>query len=387
MKLLHYLVLLVALLGLGACDTNPPKQEEKKAPAKADIAVPHGREADDVARFLAGLPGKEGSPFQALEKDPAWLEHGAAFDAAWKIYNERRKPAMEEFQQQELAGAPFSGTTLFYPFGGPDFLTATLLFPGKPLYVFMGLEPPGTAPTLEQVQKYPLATQLPRVRKTLDSLLRNSFFQTLQMDSQARGQVTDGLLPLMLMQMSRTGYEVVGWRGVGVDAEGYLTEQPAVVPGRPKPLRGFAVEFKKAGSPTIQRAVYFSADVSDAKLAQNKPMLAYMQRLKPMTAFFKSASYLPHYSTFSIIRNFVLENALAVVQDDTGPQYRYYKDGNWQVTLYGKFRGPIALFARRNQPDLKKAFEDDEPKPLTFGIGYLAQTRASALIVAKRKTL
>ena len=37
--------------------------------------VPQRRDADDTARFLAGLPGKPGSPYQELEASPAWQEH------------------------------------------------------------------------------------------------------------------------------------------------------------------------------------------------------------------------------------------------------------------------------------------------------------------------
>ena len=72
-----------------------------------------------------------------------------------------------------------------------------------------------------------MTSQLPRMRKTLRSLLALSYFQTLEMAIQVKGQITDGLLPIMLVQMARTGYDVVGSAPVTINAEGFI-----VKPGR-----------------------------------------------------------------------------------------------------------------------------------------------------------
>src|SRR5579885_3486357 len=43
---------------------------------------PASRDADDVGRFLAGLPGTPGSPFTDLEQEEAWRVHRAELDGA-----------------------------------------------------------------------------------------------------------------------------------------------------------------------------------------------------------------------------------------------------------------------------------------------------------------
>ena len=41
--------------------------------------------------------------------------------------------------------------TLFYPFGGPDLLSAAQFFPAASSYVLVGLEPPGRIPRLAEL--------------------------------------------------------------------------------------------------------------------------------------------------------------------------------------------------------------------------------------------
>ena len=140
---LRSLILTLPLLLL-SCGTKTQPVAAQPVETKKTPPVPLNPAADDFARFLAGLKGREGSPYKKFEKDNAWLQHGKAFDERWEKFDTSRYPIMKEFQKRELHGAPNAGGTLFYPFGGPDFLTAHTLFPGNSNYVLVGLEPAGT---------------------------------------------------------------------------------------------------------------------------------------------------------------------------------------------------------------------------------------------------
>src|SRR5579871_3596931 len=83
----------------------------------ADLAT-----ADDTARFLAGLPPSEGSPLQALTKDPAWQRHAKFFDNAFAQLEARQLTKVRAWADTNLAAPK---TTMFYSFSGPDFLYAT----------------------------------------------------------------------------------------------------------------------------------------------------------------------------------------------------------------------------------------------------------------------
>jgi hypothetical protein len=374
---------------LGSCGTKEAASAKQSDPSRpgektSASAVPSGREADDFARFLAGLPGREGSPFAKLEQDEAWVAHSKSFATEWARFDAKRVPELQEFQKKELSGAPNSGGTLFYPFGGPDFVTANLFFPDNQNYVFVGLEPAGTVKPVSTFENKPLAATLPRIRQTLDSLLRRSFFITSQMDAQVRGQITDGLVPLLLVQMVRTGHVIRGHRYVTIDAQGQLVDRDTGSAGVRN--RGAVIEFQREGSQQVKQLAYFSVNFSNWTFKDNKEFHAYLDRIRPMSTFFKSASYLPHSQNFSFIRDMVLAKSDAIAQDDTGVPFRFFDMQKWEVALYGKYTQPYGNFRHMKQPDLRGAFDTGRNvKDLNFHIGYGFGRQKSNLLVARKR--
>ncbi len=149
-------------------------------------------EADDAARFLAGLPGRGTSPFKIYESDPAWREHSRRLDAMFADFRDRRAPQMREFARSELSRREDLACPVFYPFSGADALTLLTFFPGRKTYVMAALEPPGHVPEATELSPEALPRLLPPLASTLESLLHKSFFVTREMDRQLRGQATDG---------------------------------------------------------------------------------------------------------------------------------------------------------------------------------------------------
>ena len=202
--------------------------------------APRSREANDAARFLVGLPGKEGSSFSELEKDDAWKVHRAELDKMWSKTESSGLTAMREFQAHELNSEKVRKSTLFYPFSGPDALMMNVFFPYNSTYVMVGLEPPGTLPTPNQFKKKKsLAEQLAAERNTVNDVLGRSFFITQYMDRQFRGQVTDGLFQPIIHLLVRTNHTILGYRYVRIDDKGKVVEREAVPaldsPVDPKP--------------------------------------------------------------------------------------------------------------------------------------------------------
>ena len=195
--------------------------------------APKSREANDAARFLAGLPGIPGSSFSELEKDNAWKLHKAELDRMWSKTESSGLTAMRDFQTKELNGEKVRKSTLFYPFSGPDALMMNVFFPYNSTYVMVGLEPPGTLPTPKQfAKKKSLADQLAAERNTVNDVLGRSFFITQYMDRQFRGQVTDGLFQPIIHLLVRTNHTILGYRYVRIDDNGKVVEREAVTTRR-----------------------------------------------------------------------------------------------------------------------------------------------------------
>jgi hypothetical protein len=370
------------------CGCERPSQSAVTTPdvvAPPASSTPHQRDADDVARFIAGVPGAQGSPFAELESSDAWKDHRRRLDSTWNIAENKLIRNLREFQRKELGSPAVQSAPVFYPFGGPDALTATLCFPESPRYVMVGLEPSGTLPSPEQILHKDLPAYLAEMRNTVASELGRSFFVTRQMDQQFRGQVTDGVLLPILHLLVRTDHTVLGFRYVRLDDDGQIVERE---PTYHAPTRfgnkGVEVEFRSNSDHSIHKLYYFTVNLSDARLAENRPFLTYIEHLKGSTTLLKATSYMTHRRDFSMIRDQILAASAHILQDDSGLPFRYFHEDAWKVQLYGDYEKPYGSFRWLEQKDLRKAYEEAEVKPLSLHIGYGYQRITSNLLYATR---
>lgn len=375
---------------LMSCQKSAPEPTTAKAASPAEIpvwgdTVPADREVDDTARFLAGMPGNPGSQFSALEADAAWKEHRQLTDAAWARADEKLIRGLREFQQSELSDPSFVKNVLFYPFSGPDALTATLCFPQSATYFMVALEPAGTLPTRATLEKKKMAEYLSAMRTTVASELGRSFFITREMDSQFRGQVTDGLLVPVLMLLVRTQHTVLGYKFQRLDEAGKIVDRQGGVPVENKYAnKGFTVEFRTDGDKSIHRIYYFSINLDNKHMSGNAGFLNYVKAMAPPTTMLKATSYMPHHDEFSAIRELVLDHSAVVFQDDSGIPFHLFTPDRWKLQLYGEYTKPYGSFAFLEQPDLRKAYLAGGVKPLSLRLGYGFGKVTSNLLLAQR---
>src|SRR4051812_12495175 len=108
-------------LVLSAC--SAPHTVVAESPRVAELPpsdVPHSRQADDAARFLAGMEGVPGTPFAALQETETWKEHRRQLDAAWQSTEGELLTGFRKFQTDELSDPALAQRVVFYPFSGPD---------------------------------------------------------------------------------------------------------------------------------------------------------------------------------------------------------------------------------------------------------------------------
>lgn len=373
-----------AVAVLVACGGAAPPKDQKATENPLVVPFPQERYADDLARFLAGLPGRPGTPFAKFETTPAWQMHRRDMDSAWAELERQRLPAMRGFQQGELGG-PTATATVFYPFSGPDVLTIALFFPHSPLYVMVGLEPAGTLPSARELETKDLGDYLAETRLGLDSEMVRSFFITRQMDHEFRGQITDGLCLPILELLVRSGYTVLSFRYIRLDEHGQVVERAAGyhAPGRIGD-KGVEIQFRSDADGSSHRLLYLSVNLDNSHLQLNPQFLTFVSGLKGATTFLKATSYMVHHPEFSIIREHVLTESTAVLQDDSGVPYHYYESPQWRVQLYGQYVQPYGSFRYLLQPDLRQAYLTQQPKPLPFRISYGFRAVPSNLLYATK---
>src|SRR2546430_1818824 len=58
--------------------------------------------ANDMARFLAGLPPAADSPLAPFTREASWQQHARYFDNAWKGLHNRQLARIEDWSKQNL---------------------------------------------------------------------------------------------------------------------------------------------------------------------------------------------------------------------------------------------------------------------------------------------
>jgi hypothetical protein len=93
-----------------------------------------------------------------------------------------------------------------------------------------------------------------------------------------------------------------------------------------------------------------------------------------------------HDDRFSIVRNMVLDQSSALLQDDTGVPYKFFDKSKWTLTFYGKYSKPISDFNYGFQKDLDAVFKQPGvARDLPVSFGYHWREGTSSVMLAVRK--
>ena len=138
------------------------------------------------------------------------------------------------------------------------------------------------------------------------------------------------------------------------------------------------------GDGAKQTLYYFSTNIADEAF-ERSGFSAFLAKLGPADSLLKSASYLLHKSHFGKVRKLLLNNSETIVQDDSGVPLAYFERRRWRFLAFGRYQGPISIFANFYQPRMAELFQN--ANPIDFGIGYQWRKNEFNLIVAQKQPL
>jgi hypothetical protein len=331
---------------------------------------------NDAARFLSGLPGRPGGAYTALEALPSWQSFSSEMNQVWARAEQRRVLPVRAFQHNQLPSSAPAASFAFYPFSGPDVLYVHGFFPHARTFVLAGLEPPGSIPEQRAYSNEELAALLQGVRQGSNSLLARSFFITAEMSRQLRGQLADGVLPISLLLLARSGFTIEDVQTLSLTPAGKPGASPSPSP------QGFEIRYRRPGDPAPRKLFYFRTDLGPG-LDQDPRFLAFLDSLGQPETLIKSASFLLHARPFTRLRQHILARSVRIVQDDTGIPFALLRDRGWRLRLFGAYSRPDPPFRSLFQPALDAAFRSPgAAQPLGFSIGYGTGRRPSHLVIA-----
>jgi hypothetical protein len=330
------------------------------------------------------MPVAGDSSLLPLEHSVAWQQHAHFFDEAWARLAARQFAGIREWQVNYLADATQPLPVVFYMFSGPDFLYANQFFPNASTYILAGTEPIGPLPDVTQFAGPALDPVLQNLQKSLNSVLRFSFFITKDMKTDLGNEQLKGTLPIFYVFLARAGKTITDVSFITLDKTGQ--PHPSAPNEKGKGLTpGVRLTFSgepEAGSQTLY---YFTTDLSNDGIRSEPGFLKFCAARGTGASLLKSSSYLMFENGFSTIRDFILNHSKAIVQDDSGIPIGAFDPGRWSLRFFGNYAGPIEIFKQYYQPQLQGMFQQSNPAPLGFGIGYRWSPRESTLIVATLK--
>jgi hypothetical protein len=339
---------------------------------------PEGSTADDTARLLAGLPPSSNSPLAVLTKNSAWLSHARYFDQIFAKQSAHLSK-VREFSKEYLTD---KHDTMLYLFSGPDFLYATSFFPNAATYVLAGLEPVGQIPDLTSLSPWAINGELRNLEISMGSLFNFSFFITQNMKTHLREGPVYGTLPILYVFLARTGKTIHELNLVSLDEQGNVQIADDLVTNKAarSAAPGVKIVFSDSNGPN-QTLYYFSTNLADGSF-ERSGFSAFLARLGPADSLIKSASYLLHNAHFAGVRKLLLNNSATIVQDDSGIPLTYFEATTWRLLAFGRYAGPISMFANFYQPRMAELFQS--ASPIEFGIGYRWRKNESNLLLAEK---
>jgi hypothetical protein len=362
-----------------APDQAAPVQTAPTPSGQAPQSFGKSSPANDAARYLAGLPVLPGSQIAGLTQEASWQAHARAMNQAFGQLEQRQLSNIRVFRAENIAPATQQSHTCVYLFSGPDFLYADAMFSDCSTFVLQGLEPVVPLPDLATVPPATLAGTLQNIESSLNTILSFSFFKTKDMREDFQRSELKGVLPAICVFLARTGKEVNGIEYISLDKAGALLQ------GFQGGTRGVKIAITDTATGSQKVIYYFTSDLSDDALKRNSGLLRFCEGLGPFNSLLKAASYLLHEGGFDTVRNFLLQNSTAVLQDDSGIPVHFFPPDRWTLRFFGVYTGPIDLFKKFFQADLRQYYAASSPKPLTFGFGYRWSSRTSTMFLAVRK--
>nr|HEX4315993.1 hypothetical protein [Kofleriaceae bacterium] len=251
-------------------------------------------------------------------------------------------------------------TTVVYPFGGGDLVTALVVYPDATDYTTLSLEGIGDP-------RVPVtAARLAKLRDTLTVTLAWAWNTTIQLSidssESARGDQLPAVLVASLVGLVANGYEPLTVRYFSLADDGavrYVDDDALAAWDREHHAAGHKqtnsvqqglfddveITFRAArdANAPVKTWRHVTADLSDDALAAHPGALAYLKTKPHVAAMTKAASYLLWKPTFSSIRGYLLQHAAQVVSDDTGVPPSLAPD--WTYKVWGVYRGAHFEFA------------------------------------------
>jgi hypothetical protein len=299
------------------------------------------------------------------------------------------------------AGLP---TTVVYPFGGGDLISALTTYPEAREINTLSLEHAGDPRRIHRLSTQQLRDSLGLIRFATSGLLVANDSKTENLMKVQRGELP-GQLSFFLIGLAAHGLEPVSLRYFKLNPDGtprYLTRSELdsteaskakllhkawVSPDFSEAFGNMELVFVKQGEdPATSARVHrhFAANLDDDHFGKDAAMKQYLENRGRIVAMTKAASYLLWRDAFSTIRGFLLNHMDFMISDSTGIPPRLATAAGFQQQAYGRYDESFLNASPKYNEDFRKLWT--KAKKLPFRYGYVDKKLQSHMLVTFKTT-
>ena len=347
------------------------------APAQASAAGERG-----IGRILAGRGEAPESASQERKELMTW--YGRQMKRHWAKFEARIGEPLNRWARAHVPEV--KGGVVFYPFGGPDFVTVHRVFPKADRYVLIALQKGGRVPRLHEATDYRLGQVLRLFEEGIKEFAQRGFFLTKEMNRLFDWDTTvEGMTGIIAAFAELEGFDILKVEPIRVHPETVFVETHPGDHSHRKRWGSVRLYLQSRAEGRTVIIDYIRMNLYDEYLRKIPGQVRLVERMALYPTFLKAASHLLQQDGFASVREALLDNATLVVQDESGLGYTDLLK-HFDVKLFGRFTLTNKLFRGvKGWRELAKAFKDQPPAlTVDFPIGY-KKPAGSCLMVAKRK--
>jgi hypothetical protein len=300
-------------------------------------------------------------------------------------------------------------TTVVYPFGGGDLLSALVAFPDATEVTTISLELAGDPRRLRTLAPAAIERSLGALRIDIGGLISVGSNTSENLSNQQRNDLP-GQVSSFLLGLVAGGYEPVAMRYFTLDDTGgvhYLTQaeiddlDKAAQKTRPRSLKhdwqspnfsqAFAnveIQYRRPGDAQLRVHRHIGWNLGDPYLAKHPELMRHLEKKGTVTMLTKGASYLLYRGDFSVIRGYMLDHLAWMLSDSTGIPPTYARPAGMVQETYGHYTGAFLEGAQDNRHDdsFIELWRSQKVRRLPFRFGYVDKDKQAHLVVTRPKS-
>jgi hypothetical protein len=300
---------------------------------------------------------------------------------------------------------PTAPTTVVYPFGGGDLLSALVAFPNATEITTISLELAGDPRRLKSLKPAQVEASLGALRLEIGGLISVGSNTSENLSAQQRNELP-GQVSSFLLGLVAGGYEPVSMRYFTLDDAGeihYLeqAEIDAMDTAAAKSLKhdwkpptfspAFAnveITYRKIGDTQLRVHRHIAWNLSDGYMKLHPQLIHHLEKKGSVTVLVKGASYLLWRPDFSRIRDYLLDHLAWMLSDSTGIPPKYARPAGMIQETYGDYNGAFLEGAQANphDADMIELWHAHKRRSLPFRFGYVDKDKQAHLLVTRPRS-